>query len=174
MHLHAARLDARTDGAGGLLLLEEQDRSLWDESQLQQGAAWLARSAQGQVFSRYHAEAGIAAEHCFSSSFTETRWQQIAELYAIVERVAPSPLHTLNRAVAVAEWRGADAGLAVLSEVVPPPWLASSYLWNAVSADLHRRVGNLETARGHRENALAAAPTEAVRQLLQRRLSSLG
>jgi RNA polymerase sigma-70 factor (ECF subfamily) len=174
MHLHAARLEARTDGAGGLLLLEEQARSLWDESQLQQGAAWLERSAHGQVFSRYHAEAGIAAEHCFSPSFTETRWQQIAELYSILERVAPSPLHTLNRAVAVAEWQGADAGLAVLVEVVPPAWLAGSYLWNAVSADLHRRVGNLETARAHRKNALASAPTEAVRQLLRRRLGSLG
>lgn len=174
MHLHTARLDARTDGTGGLLLLEEQDRSLWDESQLQQGAAWLERSADGQVFSRYHAEAGIAAEHCFSPSFSETRWQQIAELYSILERVAPSPLHTLNRAVAVAEWQGPDAGLAVLSELVPPAWLAGSYLWHAVSADLHRRVGNLETARAHRNSALAAAPTEAVRQLLQRRLGSLG
>ena len=91
---------------GGLLLLEEQDRSLWDPEQIRLGAEWLARAASGDVFSRFHAEAGIAAEHCFAPSFEETRWQEIAELYGLLERIVPSPLHTLNRAVAVAEWRG--------------------------------------------------------------------
>ena len=69
MHLHAARLGARVDGTGGLLLLEEQDRSLWDRERMQLGAEWLARAASGEVFSRFHAEAGIAAEHCFAPSF---------------------------------------------------------------------------------------------------------
>ncbi len=71
MHLHAARFAARVDGSGGLLLLEEQDRSLWDRERMRVGADWLARSASGDVFSRYHAEAGIAAEHCFAPSFAE-------------------------------------------------------------------------------------------------------
>ena len=69
MHLHAARLGARLDGMGGLLLLEEQDRSLWDRERMQLGAEWLERAASGEVFSRFHAEAGIAAEHCFAPSF---------------------------------------------------------------------------------------------------------
>jgi RNA polymerase sigma factor (sigma-70 family) len=171
MHLHAARLGARAGGTGGLLLLEEQDRSLWDRDRMGLGAQWLARAATGQVFSRYHAEAGIAAAHCFAPSFAQTRWQEIAELYAMLERIAPSPLHTLNRAIAVAEWQGPEPGLAVLQGLVPPAWLASSYLWDAVQADLHRRAGHLETFRRHRERALAAAPTEAVRALLRRRLS---
>jgi RNA polymerase sigma-70 factor (ECF subfamily) len=121
------------------------------------------------VFSRFHAEAGIAAEHCFAPSFEQTRWKEIAELYSILERVTPSPLHTLNRAVAIAQWQGPVAGLAVLQGIVPPSWLVGSYLWDAVLGDLHRRAGNLEVAEQHRERALASAPTKAVRDLLQRR-----
>jgi RNA polymerase sigma-70 factor (ECF subfamily) len=170
MHLHAARLGARLDAAGGLILLEEQDRSLWDRKRIEIGMEWLERAASGDVFSRFHAEAGVAAEHCLAPSFAETRWKEIADLYSILERVAPSPLHTLNRAVAVAEWQGAAAGLSVLQELEPPSWLAGSYLWEAVLGDLHRRAGNLEVAWQHRERALALAPTEPVRDLLRRRL----
>ncbi len=172
MHLHVARLGARLDATGGLLLLEEQDRSRWDRGQIQQGLAWLARSAEGDVFSRFHAEAGIAAAHAMSPSFAETPWQEIAGLYARLERVTPSPLHTLNRAVAVAEWQGAEAALAILDGLVPPTWLAGSYLWDAVLADLHRRAGHAELAAQHRERADASAPTDAVRDLLRRRLRS--
>lgn len=171
MHLHAARLGARRDATGGLLLLEEQDRSLWDRAQMLIGAEWLERSATGDVFSRFHAEAGIAAEHCFAASFVDTRWKEIADLYAILERIDPSPLHTMNRALAVAEWQGPDVGLAVLEALAPPAWLAGSYLWDAVVSDLHRRAGHLEIAQRHRDRALASAPTEAVRDLLRRRLA---
>ena len=170
MHLHAARLGARRDAMGGLLLLEEQDRTLWDRERMALGASWLERSARGEMFSRFHAEAGIAAEHAFAPSFAETRWQEIAELYAMLERIDPSPLHTLNRAVAVAEWQGPDAGLALLEALAPPAWLAGSYLWDAVLADLRRRTGNLHVAQQHIARALASAPTEAVRGVLRRRL----
>jgi RNA polymerase sigma factor (sigma-70 family) len=171
-HLHAARLAGRLDGGGGLLLLEEQDRSLWDRVGIGAGLAWLARAASGEGFSRFHAEAGIAAEHCLAPSFERTRWQEIAELYAILERAAPSPLHTLNRAVATAQWQGPEAGLAVLQGIVPPSWLVGSYLWDAVLGDLHRRAGNFEVAEHHRERALASAPTKALRELLQRRFGA--
>lgn len=172
MHLHAARLSARSDRAGGLLLLEEQDRSLWDRERIGLGAEWLKRSASGEVFSRFHAEAGIAAEHCFAPSFAETRWAEISDLYAMLERVAPSPLNIMNQAVAVAEWQGPDEGLRLLQDLAPPSWLSSSYLWDAVVSDLYRRVGNLEVARRHRDRALDKAPTEAVRDLLRRRLTT--
>jgi RNA polymerase sigma-70 factor (ECF subfamily) len=173
MHLHSARMGARQDGAGGLLLLEEQDRSLWDQAQIQVGLSWLAKSARGDVFSRYHAEAGIAAEHCLAPSFEATRWDKVVECYTLLERVAPSAIHRLNRAVAVAEWRGAAEGLAVLDGFAPPSWLSGSYQWAAVLADLHRRAGNGEAAQRYRETALSSAPTSAVRELLERRLTSL-
>jgi predicted RNA polymerase sigma factor len=170
MHLHAARMTARQDGSGGLLLLEEQDRSLWDRQQIQVGLEWLARSARGDVFSRYHAEAAIAAQHCLAPSFEETRWDTVAECYSLLEQIAPSAIHKLNRAVAVAEWQGPAAGLAVLDDFVPPTWLAGSYLYAAVLADLHQRCGNARTANGYRTLACDAAPTPAIRELLQRRL----
>jgi RNA polymerase sigma-70 factor (ECF subfamily) len=171
MHLHAARLASRQDATGGLLLLEEQDRSLWSEEHLREGAEWLARAGQGDELTRFHVEAGIAAEHCFAASFAETDWAQIAELYAVLERIDPSPIHTLNRAVAIAQYRGPRAGLAVLDGIVPPAWLDGHYLWEAVLADLHRRAGNAAAAERHREQALAAAPSAALRALLERRLA---
>ena len=174
MHVHAARLASRQDATGGLLLLEEQDRSRWDAEHLREGASWLSRAGQGDELTRFHAEAGIAAEHCFAPSFADTRWDEIAELYAMLERIDPSPIHTLNRAVAVAQGRGPQAGLAVLDGVVPPAWLDGHYLWEAVLADLHRRAGNAATAERHRGQALTAAPSTAVRQLLQRRLAKPG
>jgi RNA polymerase sigma-70 factor (ECF subfamily) len=170
MHLHRARMTARQDGSGGLLLLEEQDRSLWDQREIQLGLSWLARSAEGDAFSRYHAEAGVAAEHCLAPSFAETRWDRIVECYALLEQLAPSAIHTLNRAVATAEWRGPIAGLAVLEGLQPPSWLAGSYLWAAVLADLHMRCGHDALATRYRDAAMESAPSPAVKDALSRRL----
>lgn len=172
MFLHSARLPARQDGSGGLLLLEEQDRALWNQDDIQLGLAWLGRSAEGDDFSRYHAEAGVAAEHCLAPSFRETRWDRIVECYELLDRVAPSAIHTLNRAVAMAEWRGPTHGVAVLEGLEPPSWLVGSYLWSAVLADLHRRCGHRELARRYRDAALDSAPSPAVKEALQRRLGA--
>jgi RNA polymerase sigma-70 factor (ECF subfamily) len=170
MHLHAARMAARQDGSGGLLLLEEQDRSLWDQREIQQGLSWLARSATGSAFSRYHAEAGVAAEHCLAPSFDQTRWDRIVGCYELLERSVPSALHTLNRAVALAEWRGPAAGLAAVQGLEPPSWLVGSYMWAAVLADLHRRCEHHAEARRYREVAIGCAPSQVVKDLLGRRL----
>ena len=112
----------------------------------------------------------IAAEHCLAPSLEETRWNKVVECYELLEQVSPSPLHRLNRAVAVAEWRGPAAGLAVIEGAEPPTWLAGSYLWAAVLADLHKRCGNKPVAERHGEAAIALAPSDAVRALLRRRL----
>jgi RNA polymerase sigma factor (sigma-70 family) len=174
MCLHAARLDSRTDGAGGLLLLEEQDRSLWDRDLIHRGYAYLTRSASGDVFSRYHAEAGIAAEHCLAPSFAETRWQEVIDLYQILERHEPSPLHILNRAIAVAQLHGPRPALAILEAVKPPGWLVGYYLWDATLGELERRAGNPERARRLLQRAIEAAPTRAEQALLRRRLDAVG
>ncbi len=173
MHFHGARLAARLDRAGGLLLLEEQDRSLWDQDQMRLGAEWLRKAASGGAFTRFHAEAGIAAEHAFAPSFAQTRWKEIADLYAMLDRIAPSPLNAMNRAVAIAEWQGPEAGLALLEAIEPPPWLLGYYLWDAVLGELHRRAGHKGEARRFIEQALASAPTDAERDLLRLRLASL-
>ncbi len=170
MHLHLARMQARQDGSGELLLLEEQDRTLWDRCRIAEGLKWLAKSAKGGNFSRYHAEAGVAAEHCLAASFEETNWERVVECYSLLEQIAPSAIHRLNRAVAVAECSGPQAGLAVLHGFEPPTWLVGSYLWAAVQSDLHRRSGYADTARQYRDAALELAPTSAVKELLKRRL----
>lgn len=170
MHFHAARINARHNHSGGLLLLDEQDRSEWDQAHIQSGLIWLARSARGDSFSRYHCEAVIAAEHCLAPSFRETRWDKVVEAYALLERTTPSPLHRLNRAVAMAEWQGPAAGLAILDDAAPPTWLEGYYLWAAVRADLHRRSGHVDLAAQFRSAALDGAPSDIVRELLRRRL----
>jgi RNA polymerase sigma-70 factor (ECF subfamily) len=173
MCFHAARFDARVDGMGGLLLLEEQDRSLWDAELMKRGLDHLARSARGAAVSRYHAEAGVAAEHCLGSSYAETNWEEIVRLYEVLDRIAPSPLNVLNRAIALAEWKGPDAGLAALDAVEAPSWLLGYYLWDATLGELHRRRGDPEAALVHTKRALAAAPTNPERVLLERRLKRI-
>ena len=172
MYLDAARFDSRVDGAGGLLLLEEQDRARWDRDLIGVGVSYLARAARGEVFSRYHAEAAIAAEHCLARSYAETRWNEIARLYEMLDRIVPSPINTLNRSIAIAEGQGPDAGLALLEAINPPPWLLGYYLWDATLGELYRRRGDLERATAHLTRALAAAPTHAEQALLRRRLEA--
>jgi RNA polymerase sigma-70 factor (ECF subfamily) len=172
MYLDAARFDSRVDGTGGLLLLEHQDRSLWDRDLIHIGVAYLHRAARGEVFTRYHAEAAIAAEHCLAPTYKETRWGEIVRLYQMLDGVCPSPINTLNRAIAIAEWKGAEAGLALLEVLKPPSWLLGYYLWDATLGELYRRRGDLERATAHLTRALGAAPTDAERALLRRRLEA--
>ncbi len=171
MFLHRARMNSRSSASGNLLLLEEQNRSDWDQADIQEGMKQLAGSAEGETFSRYHAEAGIAAEHCMAPSFKDTNWTKIADSYALLEKVAPSPIHRLNRAVAAAEAHGPTRGLEILREFDPPAWLTMSYQWTAVLSDLHLRAGNLDEGYRHKETALSKAPSEAIKKLLERRLS---
>ena len=173
MSFHAARFDARVDGLGGLLLLEEQDRSRWDRELIQRGLDHLVFSARGETVSRYHAEAGVAAEHCLAPSYGATNWEEIVRLYEVLERVAPSPLNVLNRAIALAEWKGPDAGLAALEGLEAPSWLLGYYLWDATLGELHRRRGDRDRALAHTCRALAAAPTNPERALLERRLEKI-
>ncbi len=172
MYFHAARFEARVDGAGEILLMEEQDRSKYDGELVQLGMYYLHEAARGERFSRFHAEAAIAAEHCLAPSFEQTRWDEITRLYEILERIAPSPLNTLNRAIALAVWKGPDAGLAVLEALEPPRWLAGYYLWDATLGELYRRRGDHEEAALRLKRALQSAPTLAERSLIQRRLDA--
>jgi RNA polymerase sigma-70 factor (ECF subfamily) len=170
MYLHTARFEARVDGAGGLLVLEEQDRALWDLQLIHRGMTYLQRSARGDRMSRYHLEAAIAAEHCLAESYAETRWDEISRLYEALERINPSPLNVLNRAIALAEWQGVDAGLKELEAMRPPAWLLGYYLWDATLGELYRRKGDREKAEAHLRRAFDAAPTHAEKALLDRRL----
>ena len=173
MYLHSARMSGRQDSTGGLLLLEEQDRTLWDQEKIHTGLNWLEKSATGDNFSQYHAEAGIAAEHCLAPTFAQTRWDRIVQCYLLLEQQTSSAVHRLNRAVAMAEWKGPQAGLEILNECRPPAWLSGSYLWCAVMADLNMRCGNKGEAFTYREKAVQLAPTRAIKNLLERRFNKI-
>lgn len=170
MYFHQARLIARQDSSGGLLLLEEQDRSLWNNNDIFNGFKWLEKSSVGNFFSRYHAEAGIAAEHSLAKSYDSTRWQQIAEIYQVLEQQSPSAIHRLNHAVVISEWKGPQAALEFLNLLKPPNWLLSSFMWSAVLADLHRQNGEVELASQYKVQASESAPNEEIAGMLLRRL----
>ncbi|MDX2020978.1 MAG: sigma-70 family RNA polymerase sigma factor [Deltaproteobacteria bacterium] len=173
MCFHASRFAARVDRLGDLLLLEEQNRSLWDRDLIQRGLQHLVRSARGDKVTRYHAEAGVAAEHCLAPSYAQTNWEEIVRLYAVLERVAPSPLNVLNRAIALAEWKGPEVGLAELQSFEAPSWLLDYYLWDATLGELQRRSGHLDQALAYTTRAAASAPTNLEKALLERRLAHI-
>jgi RNA polymerase sigma-70 factor (ECF subfamily) len=150
--------------------LEEQNRSLWDRELIQLGVFYLHRSARGEGLSRYHVEAAIAAEHCLATSYQHTRWNEIAHLYEELDGIAPSPLNGLHRAIAIAQWQGPEAGLAVLEATQAPEWLRGYYLWQATMGELLRRCGHRDRAIGHLTRARDLAPTHAEQALLRRRL----
>jgi RNA polymerase sigma-70 factor (ECF subfamily) len=155
-----------------MLLLEAQDRSLYDAELIQLGFHYLQRAARGERFTRYHAEAAIAGEHCVAPSYAQTDWREITRLYELLERVSPSPLNVMNRAIALSEWQGPEAGLRLLESVKPPGWLLGYYLWDATLGELYRRSGQRDRALGHLSRALSGAPTQAERTLLSRRLAA--
>jgi RNA polymerase sigma factor (sigma-70 family) len=171
MLLHTARLRSRMDEAGMLLMLDEQDRSLWDVTMMRQGMEFLWKSGRGEAFSLYHAQAAILAEHCMAPSFEETNFAEIVELYEALERREPSPLYTLNRAIALSEWQGPQAGLALLNSVKPPAWLFGYYLWDATHGELLRRSGCFPEAIARLELAVQTAPTLPEKRLFERKLA---
>lgn len=170
---HACRFEARVSDQGMLLLLEDQDRTRWDQSMMAAGFHWFARSAQGDRITRYHAEAWIAAEHCRARSFRETDWDRIVSGYDWLIRLAPSPIHELNRAIALAERDGPDAGWSALHAIDAERLPEHYHLWAATAGELARRRGVVDEARLHLEHALQLAPTNAEKEFLLARLASL-
>jgi RNA polymerase sigma-70 factor (ECF subfamily) len=167
--LHDARRDARLDAAGDIVVLEEQDRSLWDKEQIAEAMPLVVEAMRGSP-GPFSLQAGIAAVHCQSGRAEDTDWRQIARLYDLLERVHPSPIVSLNRAVAVAMAEGPEAGLALIDSLAATGDLDSYYLLHAARADLLRRMGASEEAAECYTRALALVTNESERRYLRRRL----
>lgn len=168
-----ARLSARVDAEGNLLLLEDQDRSLWDREMLAAGFSHLERSGRGREMSVYHLEAGIAACHAGAPTWEATDWPYILRLYdALLER-KPSPVVALNRAVALALVEGPRAGLAALEPLQGDPALAGYLPLHATRGELLARAGETEEAAAAFRDALALEAPEPVRRSLELRLLQL-
>jgi RNA polymerase sigma-70 factor (ECF subfamily) len=169
----ASRSAARIADDGSLLLLHEQDRSLWDRGLLDEGFLALGRASTGDAVSRFHFEAGIAACHASAATHETTDWPQIVSLYDELRVVAPSPVVDVNRAVAVAMASGAMAGLDEL-DAIPERDLIESYPYAlAAYAELYASLGQLEEARAYLLRALKHQSAPAQRKLLERKLAAL-
>src|SRR6204780_232973 len=173
MLLQESRRAARTSPTGELILLENQDRSLWNREQIAEGAALLEKALGSRRFGSYTLQAAIAAVHGEAESVASTDWQQIVALYDQLVRIQPSPVVQLNRAVAIAMRDGPEAGLAQIDAVLEHGELANYYLAHSARADMCRRLGRTAEARSAYEKALALTQQEPERQFLQDRIRQL-
>jgi RNA polymerase sigma-70 factor (ECF subfamily) len=173
MLLQESRRTARTSAEGDVVLLEDQDRSLWNRALIEEGAALVERASARRPAGAYTIQAAIAAVHATAATAAETDWPRILARYDALVQVAPSPVVELNRAVAVAMRDGAEAGLAVIDRLLASGELPDYQLAHAARADLCRRLGRREEARASYERALSLARQEPERRFLQRRLAEL-
>jgi RNA polymerase sigma-70 factor (ECF subfamily) len=174
MLLHESRRAARSSPDGELILLEDQDRSLWDQDLISQGVSLVERAlAPGRV-GPYTLQAAIAVVHASSPGVGFTDWGRIVELYSLLEQVDPSPVVELNRAVAVAMRDGPAAGLDLVDDILERGELAHYHLAHATRADLCRRLGRAADARNSYQRALSLARQVPEQRFLARRLAELG
>jgi RNA polymerase sigma-70 factor (ECF subfamily) len=174
MLLHDSRRAARASPAGELIVLEEQDRSLWNRPQIVEGAALVERALSSRRFGPYSLQAAIAAVHCEAARAEDTDWNEIVFLYDLLLRIERTAIIELNRAVAVAMRDGPAAGLALVDDLLGRGDLAGYRLAHAARADLCRRLGRSADARDSYARALALTQLEPERQFLQRRMAELG
>jgi RNA polymerase sigma-70 factor (ECF subfamily) len=170
MLLNEARRPARVAASGEIILLPQQDRALWNRDLTSEGLRLLERCMRGQQLGPYQIQAAISAAHMNAANAIETDWHQIVRLYDLLVSIQPNPIVQLNRAVALAEARGADAALEALEACVG---LEDYYLYHAIRADLLRRSGRAAEALLEYDAAIARAENAIEREFLQRKRQSL-
>ncbi len=173
MLLHESRRAARTSPEGELVLLDDQDHTLWDRDQIAEGSALVERALASRRFGPYTLQAAIAAVHAEASTVGSTDWAQIVGLYDVLQRADPSPVVELNRGVAVAMRDGPAAGLALIDGILNRGDLDGYYLAHSARADLCRRLGRTAEARASYQRALSLTRQEPERRFLERRLGEL-
>ncbi|MFH6598320.1 RNA polymerase sigma factor [Ectopseudomonas khazarica] len=174
MVLHESRRQARSAADGEVILLEAQDRRLWDRELIAEGEALVLQALHSRRFGPYSLQAAIAAVHAEAASLEETDWAQIVGLYDELLRLNPSPVVALNRAVALAMHEGEEVGLMEVERLLASGELDGYHLLHAARADLLRRLGRTDQAIAAYRQALALAQQGADRQFLQKRLEELG
>lgn len=173
MLLHESRRAARTNAAGELVVLEEQDRAKWDRVLIAEGIALVEQALASRRFGPYSLQAAISAVHAEASRAEDTDWPQIVALYDVLLRMQPSPVVELNRAVALAMWHGPEAGLALIDAILERGELADYYLAHAARADLCRRLGRHAEAKAAYRRVLELVRQEPERRYIESRLASL-
>jgi RNA polymerase sigma-70 factor (ECF subfamily) len=174
MLLQESRRAARTSPNGDLILLEHQDRALWNQKQISDGLTWLSTALASREIGPYTVQAAIAAAHADAPTAAETDWNRIVTLYNLLVELQPSPVVALNRAVAVAMRDGPEVGLGLVDALLEKGNLAEYHLAHAARADLCRRLGRNRDARKSYQAALALVKQDAERRFLEKRLAELG
>jgi RNA polymerase sigma-70 factor (ECF subfamily) len=172
MLLHDSRKAARLDANGDLIVLDEQDRSLWDQNQIAEALPLVNEAFRGEV-GAYAVQAAIALEHCRANIPEATNWRQILTLYDLLSEGQPSPIVSLNRAVAVAMVDGPAKGLALIEDLAKAGELDGYHLLHAAKADLHRRNGSYAEAAASYQKALDLVTNDSERRYLTRRLKEV-
>jgi RNA polymerase sigma-70 factor, ECF subfamily len=173
MLLHESRRAARSTPDGELVLLEDQDRSLWNQAQIAEGIALAQQALSARQFGPYALQAALAAAHAAAPNLAATDWGQIVALYDLLLQAVPSPVVELNRALAVAMRDGPLAGLALIDAILERGDLADYHLAHAARADMCRRLGRAAEARESYQRAHSLARQEPERRFLERRLAEL-
>jgi len=173
MLLHDARREARTSGDGELILLEAQDRSLWNRAQIDEGLSLVERALSSRQVGPYSLQAAIAAVHAEARDAASTDWRQIVGLYDVLLRLDPTPVVELNRAAAVAMFDGPAAGLALIDAILVRGDLADYHLTHSARAELLRRLGRAADARAAYERALELTTQQPERRFLERRIAAI-
>jgi RNA polymerase sigma factor (sigma-70 family) len=172
MLFNAARAPSRVDDEGNLLRLRDQDRTKWNQGMIARGMFHLAQSAAGGEISEYHLQAGIAACHCWAEDYESTDWRRILSLYDRLLELDDSPVVALNRAVALAEARGAQAGIEAVNAIPNLKSLESYYLLHAVLGDFELQLNRLPIAALHFQKALGLAGMKSEQAFLAKRLQA--
>ena len=173
MLLHESRREARVSKDGEIILLEEQDRSRWDQKMIAEGTALVEQALRSRRFGAYTLQAAISAIHAEAATVEQTDWNQIVVLYSVLQRIDLSPVVELNWAVAVAMRDGPEAGLVLIDAILERGDLADYHLSHAARAELCRRSGKMSEAKNSYERALSLARQEPERRFLSRRLSEI-
>jgi len=174
MCFHAARFDSRTDENDDIILLQHQDRTKWDRELIQVGVYYLNQSSTGADLSIYHIESAIAAEHCLASSFSNTNWQRMLQLYDLLLEVNPGPVVQLNRAVVIAETGDIQQAIqSILSIEGIEKLIRTDHLYSSVLGELYKRLSDTVKAKEYLQHAHDLTPSNAEKKLLKIKLEEM-
>jgi RNA polymerase sigma-70 factor (ECF subfamily) len=172
MLYHAARLKSRTDDDGGLVMLEDQDRGMWDQNLIGHANHWLNKSSKGKL-TTFHLEAAILQTHCRARSFSETDWTTIVKLYDRLMEIHPTPIYQLNRAIAVGASGEIDEAIDSIKRISDDPKLKNYFLLDCTLAHLFRKAGQTELAIKHLNQAMELAKAEHEKALIRNRIREI-
>jgi RNA polymerase sigma-70 factor (ECF subfamily) len=172
MCFHAGRFGSRLNDAGGIVILEEQDRTLWDKELIERGFWFLSNASTGDEISDYHLEAGIAAQHCLAKSFEQTDWEIIYALYTNLEKIKLSPIIALNKAIIAGKRKGAQKSIELLHELESEKALTTYYLLPASLGEFYLQINDKQQAKTYFKKAKSLISSKAGTELLDRKIAS--